>query len=99
MAKNGGSTWSSGPRLVILILLVALAVPTACALALIYSIAHPPRDKQAVDPADFLLTTEDVSFQSTDGVPLSGWFIRGKPGGTVILLCHDLGSSRASLMN
>ena len=99
MAKNGGWFWTSGLGLLLLVLLAVLAVPTAGAFALIYSITHPQRDKQVVDPSDFLLPAEEVTFSSTDGVPLSGWFVRGRPGGTVILLCHDLGSSRASLMN
>src|SRR5262249_44281134 len=41
---------------------------------------------------------QDAAFTSPDGVSLTGWWLPGKEGVPAIILCHDLGSSRASLM-
>jgi pimeloyl-ACP methyl ester carboxylesterase len=44
------------------------------------------------------LPTQAVSFQSTDGIELDGWWVNGLPGHATIILCHDHGRSRSSLM-
>ncbi len=99
MSKNGASFWARGPGLFLLTLLVVVGGAALGAVGFIHDITHPPVDRNALDPADVLLRTEEVTFQATDGVPLSGWFVSGRPGGPVILLCHDLGSARSSLLN
>jgi len=99
MAKSGGSSWGRGPGLLLLVLLVLLAGIVTGAFALVYGVAHPPRDRSTLEPSDLLLQTEDAVFQASDGTPLSGWFVKGGPGWPVILLCHDLGGARSSLLN
>jgi len=99
MSKSGGSFWARGPGLLLLLLLVLSGGATAGSIALVYTVAHPPRDRQVLDPADVLLQTDDATFGASDGTPLSGWFVKGRPGWPVILLCHDLGEARSSLLN
>jgi pimeloyl-ACP methyl ester carboxylesterase len=99
MAKNGASFWARGPGLILLTLLVLVGGASVGAAGFIHYLTHPPVDRNTLDPADLMLRTEEVAFQATDGVPLSGWFVSGRPGGPVILLCHDLGSARSSLLN
>jgi uncharacterized protein len=99
MAKDGASFWASGLGHLVIALLVVLASASGGALFLLYTVTHPARDRTVLDPADLLLRTEDVTFQAPDGALLSGWFVKGRPGFPVILLCHDLGRSRSSLMN
>jgi uncharacterized protein len=99
MAKNGSSFLSSAPVKLLLGLLVIVVLLTGGAYALLYGATHPPRDRTQLDPADLLLRAEDVSFHASDGVLLSGWLIKGAPRAPVIVLCHDLGGSRSSLLN
>ena len=60
----------------------------------------PPRSVEApIDFESMMVRAEDVRFPSTDGIELAGWLIRGAPERAPIVLCHDLGSSKASLVN
>jgi pimeloyl-ACP methyl ester carboxylesterase len=65
----------------------------------LHTLTHPVREALTLDPADLLLRVEEATFDAADGVPLSAWFIKGAPGAPAILLCHDLGGSRLTLMN
>jgi hypothetical protein len=42
---------------------------------------------------------EAVSFPSADGALLAGWWLAGLPDRPPVILCHDFGESRASLVN
>jgi hypothetical protein len=65
----------------------------------IYSVAHPPRVKDPVAPGDLLLRADAVSFQSIDGVTLSAWLVHGDRDAPAIVLCHDLGESKAIFLD
>lgn len=82
----------------VLILLAVLLVPIAAGLLFIHSVAQPPVDGGFSDPADFLLRAEEIEFRSSDGVPILGWYVPGRPDRSPIILCHDLGKSRSSLL-
>jgi uncharacterized protein len=99
MAKNDGSFWKRGPVVALLVLLACTGVVAGGAFAFLHLLTHPPRDRAVLDPADLLLHAEDVEMQAADGVPLSGWLVQGAPGRPAIILCHDLGQSRSSLLN
>src|SRR2546422_3544828 len=88
----------SGPVKTLLGLLVVIALLVGGAYTLLYGVTHPPREKTQLDPADLLLRAEDVTFHASDGVLLSGWLVKGAPRAPVILLCHDLGGSRSTLL-
>lgn len=99
MAKGEASFWARGPGLLLIGLLVVVVGSAAGAVALLYAVTHPPRDRKVVDPDDLQIRTEEVTFEASDGVPLSGWFVAGRPGGAAILVCHDLGGSRSAMLN
>ena len=99
MTKNGGSFLSSAPVRLLLFLLVVVALIGGGAYFLLYSAIHPPRDKAQLDPADLMLRTEEITFHASDGVLLSGWLVKGAPRSPVIIMCHDLGGSRSTLLN
>ncbi|MDO8444667.1 MAG: alpha/beta fold hydrolase [Deltaproteobacteria bacterium] len=63
----------------------------------LYMNSHPPRYPIYVPPSKFNLRYEEVSFQSTDGVRLKGWFINGSGEGRLptIIVCHGLGANRS----
>ena len=64
----------------------------------LYRHAHPPRVSLQDTPANLFLSFQDVSFPSSDGVTLNGWWIEGTEGLPVLVLSHDLGDSRADLL-
>src|SRR5881628_2650219 len=88
----------SGPVKTLLGLLVVIVLLVGGAYALLYGVTHPPREKTQLDPADLLLRAEDVTFHASDGMLLSGWLVKGAPRAPVIVLCHDLGGSRSTLL-
>lgn len=65
---------------------------------LLHRHAHPARELSSETPDALFTSYEDVSFTSSDGVPLSGWWIPGGQGLPVLILCHDLGRSKASML-
>ena len=89
----------SGPGIFCLTLVVLLLGAGSMVGYQIFQVAHPPRIHEVIHPADFLLRSDDISFQSTDGVPLTGWLIHGERDAPVILLCHDLGQSKSAFVD
>lgn len=58
--------------------------------------------RQAVVPFDFAavrLQGEAVEFVASDGLHLAGWLLSGRTEWPPIVLCHDFGESKASLIN
>ena len=89
----------SGAGLLLLTLLVLFLGVGSIVAYQIYGVAHPPRLRDAIHPSDLLLRSDDIPFQSTDGVPLSGWLIHGERDAPVLILCHDLGESKSVFLN
>lgn len=59
---------------------------------------HPPRTELGPStPADHGLPYHDVSFPSTDGVTLSGWYVPSSNGAAVVLLPGS-GSTRSTVL-
>lgn len=61
---------------------------------------HPPRIVEVVgETVTSLVRYEEVRFPSSDRVPLTGLLFRNRPGAHAIVLCHDSGGEKSSLMN
>jgi len=63
------------------------------------SVTHPVRITDALHPRDFLMRSDDINFQSTDGLSLQGWLIHGDREAPVIILAHDLGESKSVFLD
>lgn len=98
MTKVGLSAGGGIIRLLVIVL-AAAAIPVVGLLLLLRSATQVPMKQGAPDPADVLLKVEEVSLTATDGVRLSAWSIRGRPGAPPIILVHDLGGSKGDLLN
>ncbi len=68
-----------------------LSYRNACALI------SPRRRPVASSPAERGLSFEPVTFISTDGLHLAGWYIPSHNGATIIL-CHGLGANRLDML-
>ena len=87
--------------------LIAIAAVPACLAALaagvllwqVHRAVHPPRAVEGVgETVSALVRFEEIRFEASDGVPLSGWLFGNRPGAPGVVLCHDFGSGKASLL-
>ena len=51
-------------------------------------------------PEDFGLKAEDVSFSSTDGIPLKGWYIRSQGiARATVIIAHGINGNRSDMLS
>lgn len=84
------------PVVALLLVATALALWT---LGQAVAASFPPRP--ALDgrtPADIGLTYRDVTFPSSDGVELAGWYVPSRNGAAVVLM-HGAGSTRSAVLD
>lgn len=92
--------WRSPLGAIMVILLLGVGVALGAAAVRVHRQLTPPRvDEAPIDFEAMMMRVEEVHFDASDGVSLAGWFIPGLPDRPVLILCHDLGSSRSSLVN
>lgn len=58
----------------------------------------PPKFKTKVDPSTYRLNYENVSFTTSDGVKLKGWFIPNKESDAVIIVGHGYPFDKANIL-
>jgi pimeloyl-ACP methyl ester carboxylesterase len=87
-------------KTVLPVALLAVFASLAAAAVQVYRITHPPRlQDSSSDLATMLVRVEDVVFPSSDGIQLAGWLLRGSPKRPAIVLSHDRGRSKGTLVN
>lgn len=86
----------------------ALALAAFCGVALavgatalqVHRTTHPRHfDRAPIDFEAMQMALEQVEFPAADGRPTRGWWIGGEAGRPPVILCHDLGSDKSSLIN
>lgn len=83
----------------LLVVAVALAVLVGATSARVYAKTHPQnRDGSLLDFESVMVSVQPVAFAAADGVPLRGWLLPGEAALPPVVLCHDLGESKASLV-
>ena len=93
-------SWRSKSGALCGVVLLAAALVVGTTAVRVHGVTHPAR--RAPEPIDFdsmLMRVQRVQFPSIDGIELQGWMILGKSDRPPILLCHDSGSSKASLVS
>jgi len=80
---------------VIIVLLIAIE---AVFYTFVSKYTHPDKKEFTVNPTNLLITTNELTFKSADGVSLSGWLVHGKPDHPVIIIAHDYGSNRSETL-
>ncbi len=91
--------WGLLTLVVLSLVLVFFVVP--------YSLAHfittlrtRPMDLELTSsPADFDIAFEEVSFVSSDGIPLKGWYLGGGDRGASVVCAHGLFRSRREVLD
>ncbi len=88
----------SVPGAILILLGVALLAASGAVVVEVHRLTSPERKTgPVIDFESMSMQVEEVHFQSVDAVYLRGWLLRGTPGLPAIVMCHDLGSNRASL--
>ncbi len=64
-----------------------------------YLAIHPPRERPFQTPAGRGLTYEDVSFTTSDGIRLEGWFIPSPHSQAAVILGHGFSRSRQEMLD
>jgi uncharacterized protein len=94
-----GRFFKSGLGILLLIPLVLVGGAGVMVGYQIRTVTHPARRADRLRPADLLMRSDDIAFQSTDGVSLAGWLIHGETDSPTIILCHDLGESKSAFLD
>jgi len=59
---------------------------------------HPPKIITRLEPPDLGLEYEEVTFKSTDGIKLSGWFIPNNKTKATVIVMHGYPADKANLL-
>lgn len=92
--------WKTVPGAVILVALMAAAVAFGGVAYRVYEVTHPPRQPPDV-PAltSVVVPVDEITFEATDAVRLSGWILRGRPDMPFVVLCHDRAGRKGALLD
>jgi pimeloyl-ACP methyl ester carboxylesterase len=66
---------------------------------LVYRAVHPGIAQESVNPSHFLLPWLDVSWMTSSGDEITGWYVAGMKGAPGILLAPGYGLSRSDAMS
>lgn len=92
--------WKSLPGALVLCVTFTVVVGVGALAVRVNEVTRPPRAAENSLPLpELLVKIEPVRFPSSDGIELAGWLLKGKPNKPSIVLCHDLGGSKATLLN
>jgi alpha-beta hydrolase superfamily lysophospholipase len=91
--------WLKPATIVLVPLCVAVAFTTGATQVLAYLAVHPPRERLSRTPEQFGLTFDEVAFDTTDGVALSGWFIPARGADATVILGHGFTRSRQEMLD
>ena len=59
---------------------------------------YTDRENAGLTPASFAIAFEDVSFRSSDGVPLAGWWVGAPDAKRTVVMVHGLNRSRIEMV-
>lgn len=60
---------------------------------------HPPRERLTHTPGDLGLFYEEVTFVTSDGLELRGWFLPSRQGRAAVILGHGFTRSRQEMLD
>jgi fermentation-respiration switch protein FrsA (DUF1100 family) len=63
-----------------------------------YLTIHPPRRPVTINPSHYLMDYETVTFESPDGLKLSGWMIPNNRSKSLIIVCHGHGADKGDVL-
>lgn len=92
--------WFSGRGVALLLVGAGLLVGVSVTTLRVAHLTSPERrDASSVDLSSLSIDVEKVGFPSSDGISLSAWWMLAGEQAPTLILCHDRGRSKASLIN
>ncbi len=92
--------WKSIPGTLLLVLLLGTAIGAGALFLRVHQVVRPPRrQRSGFEVAAVVAKAEEVRFRSVDGIEIAGWIMRGRSTAPAILLCHDFGADKSSLLS
>ena len=85
------------PKNIILIVLLIIAFIILFSLLTFIMSIKPGKWPIEFTPESFNLKYDDVTFESSDGLKLKGWFIPGKSNNTIIVM-HGYPTNKADVL-
>jgi len=92
-------------QLLVPIFVLIVLVATIASIALVYTLANPPKSRYLVTPAEFAQLSSrgakitEETWQNTDGTEARGWLLKGDSGNPAVLLLHKYGADRSHVLN
>src|SRR3989338_10866349 len=83
---------------IIFYLIIIAAIIIIISLLGFFTSIKPPKIRIDAKPGDFGLSYEEISFKSSDGLKLSGWFIAHNKSRDVIIVMHGYPANKADLL-
>lgn len=83
---------------VLFYIIIIIIIIILISLILFFSSIKPPKININYKPEDFNLKYEDVVFESTDNLKLSGWFVPHNKSKDVIIVMHGYPANKADLL-
>ena len=80
------------------VLVFAVSLLIVFSLLIFYMSIHPQKIITDLVPSDFGLKYEEVVFNSTDGIRLSGWFLPNNRTKAAIIVMHGYPADKANLL-
>ncbi|NIO23204.1 MAG: alpha/beta fold hydrolase [Candidatus Aenigmarchaeota archaeon] len=81
-----------------ILLITILILITILSLYISYTIIHPPRRPVTITPSHYLMDYETVTFESLDGLELSGWLIPNNRSSSLVIVCHGHGANKGDVL-
>jgi pimeloyl-ACP methyl ester carboxylesterase len=90
----------SVPGAIVIVLLLGATLAFGAVGLQVHRITHPERQASADGNLGATLAkAEDVTFQASDKTTIAAWLFKGAAGRPAIVLAHDLGQSKNSLIS
>lgn len=88
------------PKTILTIIGLVIAIVILLSVINFYAATHPPKLGRYIIPSSLGLEYEDVSFKTSDGLTLRGWFIPSKNNktGAVIIVGHGYPFSKSDVL-
>jgi pimeloyl-ACP methyl ester carboxylesterase len=91
--------WKRPPGIAIIVLLAIGLIVLGLVAVRVNQVTRPAQAQPVqLDFEAMLMSVEDVSFPAVDGCELHGWLIKGDPALPAIILGHDLGQDKSTLV-
>ncbi len=86
-------------RLLLPVFITVMVLLLLASGGILYSIIHPPKTLEVIDPADYHMFASDFTWDGAREDVMQGWYIRGSNQAPLIILCHGYQTNRSEVLS